>query len=316
MTAHRHAALGLALLLALMGGVFGILSAFGGDYSSYDVVYADVPASGTGISAGSVVIFRDITVGEVGQVGRELPDGLLRVELHITPDDLAQIPDGVTADVEIATVFGTQGINLVPPASPSRGHLAADHTITSVTQSKTSTLQGDATDLDNVLDALHPAALDATLTAIATALKDQGPELGTTISQVATYLNEMLPQLPAIENDLRLLGPGGQQPGWCDAQHHFNHRQRDSHRADDQSGRAATASAVRWCSADGGQSGRLAQCHRPFLRGPGGQCRTTPGRCSRQSELCGADAERLRSVGQSVFHRRGTGPVPFVLGLT
>ena len=85
------------------------------------------------------------------------------------------------------------------------GHV--DQIVPSVGTSKTTTLQGDATDLDNLLNALHPAALDNTLTAIATALHNQGPSLGTTIDSVATYLNEMLPQLPAIVHDLTLLGP-------------------------------------------------------------------------------------------------------------
>jgi phospholipid/cholesterol/gamma-HCH transport system substrate-binding protein len=132
---------------------------------------------------------------------------LLRVELHMTPADLPAIPAGVEADVEIATVFGTQGINLVPPARPVAGHLLADQTISSVPRSTTTTLQGDATDLDNLLNALHPAAIDQTLTAIATALRDQGPRLGSTIAEVATYLDEMLPQLPGIMNDIDRLGP-------------------------------------------------------------------------------------------------------------
>jgi phospholipid/cholesterol/gamma-HCH transport system substrate-binding protein len=207
---RRHAALGLALLLVVFGGTFTILSAFTGHFSNYDVIYADVPASGTGISSGSVVIFRDVTVGEVGALGRELPDGLIKVEIHVSPGDLAAIPSGVRADVEIATVFGTQGINLVPPAT-SDGHLRAGQTVPSVAVSKTTTLQGDATDLDNLLNALHPAALDETLTAIATALRSQGPQLGTTISRLATYLNEMLPQLPNLVSDFNQLGPVAQR---------------------------------------------------------------------------------------------------------
>lgn len=202
-----QALVGVALILVIVAAGYGIIAAFTGQFSTYDVVYADVPASGTGISPGSVVIFRDITVGSVGRLGRELPNGMLRVELHMTPDDLASIPSGVRADIEIATVFGTQGINLVPqPGAPS-GHLRAGTTITSVGLSKTTTLQGDATDLDNLLKALHPAALDETLTAIATALKDQGPQLGTTIGQVAAYLDEMLPEIPDIVNDAGQLGP-------------------------------------------------------------------------------------------------------------
>jgi virulence factor Mce-like protein len=202
-----QALIGLALLVVIVAAGFGIVAAFTGHFSTYDVVYADVPASGTGISPGSVVIFRDITVGSVGSLGRELPNGLLRAELHMTPDELASIPAGVRADVEIATVFGTQGINLVPQAGAPPGHLRVGETITSVGLSKTTTLQGDATDLDNLLKALHPAALDETLTAIATALRNQGPQLGTTIEQVAAYLDEMLPEIPNIVNDVGQIGP-------------------------------------------------------------------------------------------------------------
>ena len=161
---------------------------------------------GTGISPGSVVIFRDITVGLVGALGRELPNGL-PAQLHMTPDDFESIPAGVKADVEIATVFGTQGINLVPQPGAAPGHLHTGETIGSVGVSKTTTLQGDATDLDNLLKALHPAALDETLSAIATALKNQGPQLGTTIGQVAAYLDEMLPEVPDIVNDVGQLTP-------------------------------------------------------------------------------------------------------------
>ncbi len=202
-----QALIGMALMVVIVAAGYGIVAAFTGHFSTYDIVYADVPASGTGISPGSVVIFRDITVGSVGSLGRELPNGLLRVELHMTPDDLASIPAGVRADVEIATVFGTQGINLVPQAGAPPGHLSVGETITSVGLSKTTTLQGDATDLDNLLKALHPAALDETLTAIATALKNQGPQLGTTIEQVAAYLDEMLPEVPSIVNDVGQIGP-------------------------------------------------------------------------------------------------------------
>jgi virulence factor Mce-like protein len=203
----RRAALGVALLAVAIAASIGVVASFTGHFSTYDVVYADIPASGTGISSGSVVLYRDITVGSVGSLGHVLPNGLLRVQLHMTPSDLDAIPPGVTADVEIATIFGTQGINLVPPAKPQSGHLQVGQTIGSVPVSTTTTLQGDATDLDNLLKALHPAALDETLTAIATALRHQGPQLGVTIDQLATYINEMLPELPNLVNDVNRFGP-------------------------------------------------------------------------------------------------------------
>ncbi len=202
----RFAVIGVVLIVMIGAGVALVLVAFTGHFSSYDVVYADVPASGTGIDSGSTVIFRDITVGTVANVGHLLPNGILHAELHIDPKYLSAIPPDVKADVEIATIFGTEGINLVPPDHPVPGHLALGQTIPTTSQSLTTTLQGDATGLDNILNALHPAAVDETLTAIATALAGRGQSLGTTINSVAAYLSEMLPQLPVLDSDIQLGG--------------------------------------------------------------------------------------------------------------
>jgi virulence factor Mce-like protein len=190
----------------IVAAVALVLVAFTGHFASYDVVYADVPASGTGIDSGSTVIFRDITVGTVANVGHLLPNGILHAELHIEPKYMSAIPSDVNADVEIATIFGTEGINLVPPDHPGPGHLALGQTIPTTPQSLTTTLQGDATGLDNVLNALHPADVDETLTAIATALAGRGQAIGTTIDSVASYLSEMLPQLPVLDSDIQLGG--------------------------------------------------------------------------------------------------------------
>jgi phospholipid/cholesterol/gamma-HCH transport system substrate-binding protein len=207
----KMALLGTALLLVVVATVGFILEGFTGHFSTYDVVYADIPASGTGIQTGSTVIYRDVTVGEIGSLGQQQPNGLLRVELHIDPQDLDAIPSGVKADVEIATVFGTQGINLVPPSTPFTTHLAIDQVVPSVGVSTTTTLQGDATAIDNLLNALHPADIYQTLTALATGLRAQGKSVGKTIDNIALYLTEMVPTLPQVENDISLLGPVANQ---------------------------------------------------------------------------------------------------------
>jgi phospholipid/cholesterol/gamma-HCH transport system substrate-binding protein len=201
------AALGLAFVLLLGGTVTVILKAFGGDFSNYSLVFANVPAAGNGISAGSPVVYRDITVGAVQSLGRQLPGGVVHAVLHLNPGVLQEVPHNVEADVGITTAFGTQGVTLKPAGSSSRSHLHAGQTIPVVNRSETTTLQGTVTDLDNVLNALHPAALDSALTAIATALHGRGHALGHTIDGVAQYLGEMLPLLPSFEHDVRLAAP-------------------------------------------------------------------------------------------------------------
>ena len=133
---------------------------------------------------------------------------MLRVQLHMTPDDLAVDPCRACKRTwRSRRSSGRRASTWCRRPARLRGTSRSGETITSVGVSKTTTLQGDATDLDNLLKALHPAALDETLSAIATALKNQGPQLGTTIGQVAAYLDEMLPEVPDIVNDVGQLGP-------------------------------------------------------------------------------------------------------------
>jgi virulence factor Mce-like protein len=197
----------MAFVLLLGGTVTVILKSFGGDFSSYSSVYANVPASGNGISAGSPVVYRDITVGAVQSLGRQLPGGVVHAVLHLNPGVLGEVPHNVEADVGITTAFGTQGVTLKSPGRSSSLPLRAGQTIPVVNRSKTTTLQGTVTDLDNVLNALHPAALDAALTALATALHGRGHAIGHTIDSVAAYLGEMLPLLPTFEHDVTLGAP-------------------------------------------------------------------------------------------------------------
>ena len=120
-------------------------------------------------------IFRDITVGSVGSLGRELPNGLLP---RRAPHDAGRPrfhPVRRASGCRDRDGFRDPGHQ--PGAasrSAARGTSGVGETIGSVGVSKTTTLQGDATDLDNLLKALHPAALDETLTAIATALEEPG----------------------------------------------------------------------------------------------------------------------------------------------
>jgi phospholipid/cholesterol/gamma-HCH transport system substrate-binding protein len=201
------AVLGLALLVAMASAAVLVLVGYNGTFSTYDVVYANVPASGNGISAGSPVVYRDVTVGDVASLGRQVGQGVVRAALHITPDELHAIPEGVRADVGITTVFGTQGITLVPPAHIGPESIRVGQTVQSVSRSDTTTLEGDVTDIDNILNALRPASLDAALTSLATALKGNGRSLGDTIANIASYLQTNLPLLPVLEKDVDLGAP-------------------------------------------------------------------------------------------------------------
>ena len=52
---------------------------------------------------------------------------------------------------------------------------------------------------------MQPQNLSVTLTAIAQALQGRGTKLGQTLVQLNTYLHRFLPNLPALDNDIREL---------------------------------------------------------------------------------------------------------------
>jgi phospholipid/cholesterol/gamma-HCH transport system substrate-binding protein len=68
-------------------------------------------------------------------------------------------------------------------------------------------LQSTLGDLDHLLIALHPAQLDAALTALAGALQGQGTQLGQNLVLANTYLKGMLPLWPTVVADLNTLVP-------------------------------------------------------------------------------------------------------------
>ena len=63
-------------------------------------------------------------------------------------------------------------------------------------------------DLYPLLRTVQPAELNYTLNALATALEGRGDKLGESLVTLDGYLKRMNPQIPALIDDLKLLGDG------------------------------------------------------------------------------------------------------------
>ena len=63
-------------------------------------------------------------------------------------------------------------------------------------------------DLYPLLRTVQPAELNSTLNALATALEGRGDQLGDNLETLDGYLKRMNPQMPALIDDLKLLGHG------------------------------------------------------------------------------------------------------------
>ncbi|HWC33297.1 MAG TPA: MlaD family protein [Mycobacteriales bacterium] len=208
MNRWRTAVVGL-LFIALVGGLSVVGVAYGfGAFSSSKVVTATIPEAGPALGPGAEVEYRGVLVGSLGSVHRTLRDAVLT--LKIQPSQLGHIPAGVTVRLVPRSVFGDLYVDLVPPrhiSGPLRlpAHLLAD--------TSTPTVELDQA-LDagyRVLTAVRPSELNATLTAIATALDGRGAKLGRLIDQLEAYTRQVGPHTPQLIHDLTTVGTAARE---------------------------------------------------------------------------------------------------------
>jgi phospholipid/cholesterol/gamma-HCH transport system substrate-binding protein len=205
---RRARTLAGALLLAVGATiVWLILEAFTGQFTSAVRIRAELPPGSSAVTVDAPVEYLNVTVGKVISEG-EAPDGNVAVVAEIYPQNLADIPAGVTAQVAPLSIFGNQYVNLVPPPVIGSAHLVAADFVGPAVGLPSSSLQGTVTQLYHLLNAVHPAQLDTALTAFATALQDNGQKLGQTLTGAQSYLSQaVVPNLGTVRSDLGLLVP-------------------------------------------------------------------------------------------------------------
>ncbi len=207
----RLIALGTALAVLLAGVVIVVFESFGGAFSTYAVLQAQLPLSSTAVALGAPVEYRNVTVGSVASEGHSVPGGLVLVTLHLDTSKLHLIPAGVKATETPVSFFGDAYIVLVPPAQLGSATLQAGATIPALTTGLTASLQTTLGNLDNLLIQLHPGELDAALTALAGALQGQGTSLGRNLVRGNNYFQQMLPLWPTVVSNLKALVPVADQ---------------------------------------------------------------------------------------------------------
>lgn len=203
MTRARAALAGLLFIVLVAGlSVVGVAYGFGA-FSSSKTVTATIPQAGPALGPGAEVEYRGVLVGSVGSVRRTLQDAVLT--LKIQPSQLSHIPAGVTVRLVPRSVFGDLYVDLVPPAEmagplQSEAHLVADTSTPTV-------------ELDQALDAgyrlltaVRPAELNATLTALATALNGRGAKLGRLVDQLERYTTRVAPHTAELLHDIATVG--------------------------------------------------------------------------------------------------------------
>jgi virulence factor Mce-like protein len=195
------------LFLALVAGLVTLSIAIY-NKAFTDTVEVKLLADHTGneLLVDSDVKERGVIVGSVKSVTSHGSGAI--VTLALDPGRVDAIPKNVKAQILPKTLFGEQYVSLVAPSEPTAnvGHIQAGDTIPqdrSKGALETQTVLGDILPL---LTAVQPAQLNATLTALAEALKNRGDELGQTLVNFDRYLKIINPHTKQLVDDLSKLG--------------------------------------------------------------------------------------------------------------
>ncbi|MGN6608937.1 MAG: MCE family protein [Jatrophihabitans sp.] len=202
--------LGLLLAAALVIGVGLIWLSFRGDLGDYYTVDAHLSQASDALEQGDPVSFRNVIVGEVSDTSGSL-DGTAVARLRLHADQARLIPATVTAIALPRTLFGAVQIELLPPARDGDTFLHDGGTIAPATGPQAESLQTALANAYRLLTSIHPAQLDAALSALASALDGQGDRLGRLVTSADRYLRAIAPhmgQLAGVIGDLATVTDG------------------------------------------------------------------------------------------------------------
>jgi virulence factor Mce-like protein len=194
--------LGAAFLALMLFFLWITWAFFTKAFVNYDAVTLKTDTTGVNLPQNADIKLRGMIVGEVRKVE---PDGDgVKLLLAMNPKLIKDVPKDVTAQLIPKTLFGEKYVALIPPAHDNGESLRAGDTITKAdVPIEVETLLND---LYPLLDAVDPANLSYTLSAVSTALEGRGKQLGETLVQANSYLQKANPDIPQLIDDLTKLG--------------------------------------------------------------------------------------------------------------
>lgn len=204
----RRRLMGLAFIAVLFGLVALSIAVYNKAFTRTVSVSFAPPVTGNQLVPGSDVKVRGLIVGSVKTV-KTKGEGT-EIKLAIEPDKAKLIPRNSTAAILPKTLFGEQYVAIQLPSTPS-GHIRSGDTIPTDNSLPMQKVQKALSDLLPLLQAVRPADLNATLTAVATALQGRGEQLGNTLSQLDSYLSALNPNVPKLIDDIDKLGKVAQE---------------------------------------------------------------------------------------------------------
>lgn len=200
MRALRNRVFGICFLALLVGAVGLTYAFYTNQFADYVKVELVTSRIGLQLPDGADIKIRGLIVGSV--LDKEVTDEGALLTLGIEPDEIEKIPADVTAAIVPKTLFGQKFVKLEIPQNEAEQHLTASDRIT---QTEVPTeIEKVLAGVYPLLNTVQPAQINATLNALATALRGRGEEIGQTIETLDAYLKRLNPQIPQLVEDLRL----------------------------------------------------------------------------------------------------------------
>lgn len=194
----RELVLGLLLVAVLVGSLVLIWESFSGTFSDKITISARLARAGDALEPGDIVTYRDVIVGEVASAAGDARGGA-RATLLVDPGAAARIPAAVTAVAVPASLFGTTKIELLPTPTGAGPMLRDGDVVAADLSPAAESLQTALANVYTLLTSVHPAQLDAALSALAEALQGQGANIGRLVTQADDYLRAIAPHLPELD---------------------------------------------------------------------------------------------------------------------
>jgi len=194
---------GVAFLLVPALLIWLSIAFYDKKFTKVDMVTLQTAGLGEEMHPHADVKVRGVVVGEVRSIAASGSGATLR--LAIQPDKVSLLPANVSAQLLPTTLFGQRYVALVAPADPTPERLTAGHIITEDRSSSAVALQQVLDDLNQFLNAIKPAELSVTLTALSQALRGRGTQIGQTLVTLDSYLKQVNPNLPQLNADIREL---------------------------------------------------------------------------------------------------------------
>jgi phospholipid/cholesterol/gamma-HCH transport system substrate-binding protein len=197
---NRLLVAGVAFLTVIALLIWLSIAIYSKKFDHVTWVTIDADRAGLQLAKFGDVRLNGALVGQVREIGQEGDHAYIKVALN--PSEAKAIPSNVSVRIIPTTLFGQKFVQLVPPASPSPTPLSNGSVIPASRVTTNVELSQVLANLFPLLRAVRPADLNATLSAIATALEGRGEQIGRTMDQLGNYLGAIDGHLPTLRKDL------------------------------------------------------------------------------------------------------------------